>query len=61
MKLLFSTILICFSFIVFGQSPLGVWKSIDDETKEEKSNVTIYEENGKLHGKITKIYPLHPM
>lgn len=36
-------------------SPLGVWKTIDDETGEAKSQVTIYEQGGKLYGKITKI------
>jgi uncharacterized protein (DUF2147 family) len=36
-------------------SPLGTWKTIDDETGEAKSQVTIYEQDGKLYGKITKI------
>lgn len=36
-------------------SPLGVWKTIDDETGEAKSQVTIYQQDGKLYGKITKI------
>lgn len=36
----------------FAQSPVGVWKTIDDATGEAKSKVSIYEENGKLYGKI---------
>lgn len=41
-------------------TPLGVWKTIDDETGEAKSQVTIYERNGKLYGKITKILTDRP-
>ncbi len=37
-------------------SPVGLWKTIDDETKKEKSIVEIYEIEGKLHGKIIKIF-----
>jgi uncharacterized protein (DUF2147 family) len=38
-----------------AQSPIGIWKTIDDETGEEKSYVEIYEEGGKLYGKIVKL------
>lgn len=37
------------------QSPAGVWKTIDDETGKPKSQVTIYEQNGKFYGKISEI------
>ncbi len=40
---------------VFAQSPVGIWKTIDDETKEAKSHVEIYEVDGKLHGKVVKL------
>lgn len=40
---------------IFGQNPVGVWKTIDDETKEAKSHVEIYEVDGKLHGKVVKL------
>jgi uncharacterized protein (DUF2147 family) len=36
-------------------SPLGLWKTIDDETKEAKSHMELYEKNGKVYGKITKL------
>ena len=36
-------------------SPIGIWKTIDDETGEAKSQVEIYEENNKLYGKIVKL------
>ncbi len=44
-----------FAFLFLGlqaQSPIGVWKTIDDETGEAKSNVQLYQENGKMYGKI---------
>ena len=41
--------------LVFGQSPVGTWKTIDDETGKEKSYVEIYEKDGKLYGKVSKI------
>lgn len=40
---------------VFGQSPVGTWKTIDDETGKAKSHVEIFEKDGKLYGKVVKI------
>lgn len=36
-------------------SPVGLWRTIDDETKQEKSLVRITETAGVLSGKIEKI------
>lgn len=36
-----------------AQSPVGTWKTIDDETGKEKSHVQLYQENGKMYGKVT--------
>jgi uncharacterized protein (DUF2147 family) len=36
-------------------TPVGLWKSIDDETKTEKSLVRITEAGGTLTGKIEKL------
>ncbi len=41
-------------------SPVGVWKTIDDETGEPKSWVEIYEQNGKFYGKIVKLLQKPP-
>lgn len=38
-----------------AQSVLGTWKTIDDEDNVEKSHIEIYEENGKLYGKVIKL------
>ena len=32
------------------------WKTIDDETNKPKSVVQIYERNGKMYGKIIKLF-----
>lgn len=40
---------------MLAQSPVGVWKTIDDETGKAKSHVQIYEQNGDLYGKVIKI------
>ena len=36
-------------------TPAGLWKTIDDETKTEKSLVRITENGGVLNGKIEKL------
>ena len=41
---------------VSAQSIVGKWKSIDDETGKPKSVVEIYEKNGKVYGKIIKLF-----
>ncbi|MEZ0129923.1 DUF2147 domain-containing protein [Flavobacterium sp. LBUM151] len=38
-----------------GQSVIGKWKTIDDETGEAKSVVEIYEKSGKIYGKVVEI------
>lgn len=42
--------------IAFAQaSPVGVWKTIDDKTKTERSQLRISEAGGVLSGKIEKL------
>lgn len=38
-----------------SDSPVGLWKTIDDETKQARSLVRITESGGQLSGKIEKI------
>ncbi|MBN1531891.1 MAG: DUF2147 domain-containing protein [Spirochaetes bacterium] len=42
-------------FLYAQQSPVGMWKTVDDETGKEKSYLTITESNGKLYGTIAKL------
>lgn len=39
-----------------AQSPIGKWKTIDDETGDQKSIVEIFEKDGKLYGKVIKLF-----
>jgi len=42
--------------VLLGQNEFyGTWQAIDDKDGEPSSYIEIYEENGKLHGKIAKI------
>ena len=51
LPLLFSTLL------SYGQtSVMGKWKTVDESTGEEKSIIEIFERNGKVYGKIVKIF-----
>lgn len=43
-------------FAAFAQlSPLGSWHSIDDKTKEIKSEIVIADNGGVLTGRVTKL------
>lgn len=37
-------------------SPAGVWRTIDDKTKKERSIIRITEANGELQGVVEKIF-----
>ena len=37
-------------------SPIGKWKTIDDASGKAKSIVEIYDQGGKLYGKIIKLF-----
>jgi uncharacterized protein (DUF2147 family) len=56
------TILIGLAFALTGATawaqgtPVGVWKTIDDDGKTEKSIVRITETNGVFSGKIEKVF-----
>ena len=54
-NLVFSFLFLFCGVFAFAQSPVGVWKTIDDETGKPKSHVEITEKNGKLYGKVVKI------
>ena len=55
-KLLVAFSLSAVAGLGFAQAtPVGLWKSIDDETKAEKSLVRISESGGTLNGKIEKL------
>jgi uncharacterized protein (DUF2147 family) len=55
MKNIITTIVFCLLAFGSGYAQVGTWKTIDDATSKAKSYIEIYEENGKLYGKITKL------
>ena len=54
-KVLFLYCVLCIPWMGISQSIFGKWKTIDDQTGQEKSIVEIYEENGKVFGKVVDI------
>ncbi len=57
MKTLILASALCFSsaLALAQATPAGLWKTIDDETKQEKSLVRLSDVGGVLTGKIEKI------
>jgi len=56
MKSIAASALLALATGAFAQgSPVGLWKTIDDETGQAKSHVRITEANGMLIGKIEKL------
>jgi len=56
MKSLMALIFAILPIVLIGQNEFyGTWQAIDDKDGEPSSYIEIYEENGKLHGKIAKI------
>ena len=53
---LFALTLVFAAGIAQAQStPVGLWKTVDDETKQEKSYVRVTESGGVLSGRIEKL------
>lgn len=44
------------SVCVSAQSVIGKWKTIDDETNKPKSIVEVYNQNGKIYGRIVALF-----
>jgi uncharacterized protein (DUF2147 family) len=40
------------SLLLAAESPVGTWKTVDDKTGKVVSEVEVYEQGGKLFGKI---------
>lgn len=49
--------LLAFALPAMAQSPLGTWRTIDDEDGEPKSHIQIYEQGGKLFGRVLSLLP----
>lgn len=52
-KVIGSLLFVLFAITVsYSQSPIGIWKTVDDKSGKTRSKVEIYEIDGKIHGKI---------
>ncbi len=49
---LFAFMMTAVTATAFGQSPAGLWRTVDDATGKEKANVRITESGGVFTGKI---------
>ena len=43
------------SLALAAGSPVGMWRTVDDKSGQNKSTVEIYEEGGKVFGKIVSL------
>jgi uncharacterized protein (DUF2147 family) len=56
LKIVLATLAFAAHAMAFAQAtPVGLWKTIDDDTKQEKSLVRITESGGALSGRIEKL------
>lgn len=56
-QLITGLLLSCLSMAAFaGDSPVGLWRTIDDSSGKERSLVRIVEINGELRGTIEKLF-----
>jgi uncharacterized protein (DUF2147 family) len=56
-KLVILTLALLFNVVLFAQSSLGKWVTIDDKTDKKKSIVELYKDGEKMFGKIVYLYP----
>jgi uncharacterized protein (DUF2147 family) len=54
--MLFFSLFLLFVIPVSGQELVGKWKTIDDNSGEERSVVEVFERNGKYFGRIVKLF-----
>ena len=60
LSILLTLFLVNLATTVFAQDVTGVWTTIDDKTGKPKSEVKIYVQDGKLYGKIIKLFREDP-
>jgi uncharacterized protein (DUF2147 family) len=56
LKLVCAVLTAVFASWAFADSPVGLWRTIDDKTGKERSLVRIADEGGELRGTVEHIY-----
>lgn len=54
-KITLHIFILLLTFNSYSQSIIGKWKTIDDETGKERSILEIYQVEGKIYAKISKL------
>ena len=54
--LILLSIFLCGCAVAADRTPVGSWKTIDDDTHQPKAIVDITEENGVLSGRVVKLF-----
>jgi uncharacterized protein (DUF2147 family) len=54
-RILIATAMVASGFAYAQMSPVGTWNTVDDKTKEIKSEIVISETAGVLSGKVSKL------
>jgi len=49
--------LLAFALPAMAQSPIGTWRTIDDDDGSAKSEIEIYEQGGLLFGRVLRLLP----
>lgn len=49
-------VLLCTTNVYAAQNVTGLWTTVDDETNTPKSVVQIYEYQGKVYGRVVKLF-----
>ena len=57
MRVLLISTLVCFGILTSPAQVTGLWSTYDDADGKEKSVVEIFEQQGKLYGKVVKLNP----
>ena len=57
MKSLLTVVIVLLSLFSLGQSCIGKWITVDDETFKEKSVVKLYRKDGIMYGRIEMLFP----
>jgi uncharacterized protein (DUF2147 family) len=55
MKIIPPILFLLFSIVLKGQTPEGVWISIDDDSGEPTGHVEIFQKDDRLFGKVIKM------
>ena len=55
MMAFFAAVLLAAAPGMAEESPIGIWKTIDDDGKTAKSHVQIFEKEGLIYGRVIKL------